>query len=341
MIKKILSVIIPTYNMEDYLSRCLDSLINIPPCILELLEVIVVNDGSKDTSLSIAESYKKKFPKSIFVINKRNGNYGSCVNVGLKECTGKYVRIVDADDWVDSNGLVCLIHKLRMIDVDVVFTSFETVYASGRKNRLHVSNIKVSGRIYTKDSQELLDLKPSEDLAMHRITYKTALLRDIDYKQLEGISYTDLEYDYYPILKAQTFVFYDIILYQYFVGRTGQTISIDVRLKHTEDSLRIIERMLEYPIVMTGPVSSLQRAFLVYAISCYYHMLLVCKKMTPGDRRSLEYLERKLEDFDSDIYMRLNKVCCLGIPYIKIWRRWKLQIINPRIYRFLYETINR
>mgnify|MGYP002624493917 CR=1 FL=1 len=91
---KTLTIVVPTYNMDRYLERCLDSLI-LPEMLMERLEVLVVNDGSKDKSSEIAHSYEKKYPQTFRVIDKENGNYGSCVNRGLKEATGKYIKNLD------------------------------------------------------------------------------------------------------------------------------------------------------------------------------------------------------------------------------------------------------
>ena len=93
--EKILTIVIPTYNMQDYLHRCLDSLI-VPEEQMKHLEVLVVNDGSKDNSSAIAHEYQNKYPDTFRVIDKDNGHYGSCVNAALKIATGKYFRLVDA-----------------------------------------------------------------------------------------------------------------------------------------------------------------------------------------------------------------------------------------------------
>lgn len=87
--------------MEKYLRRCLDSLI-IDEDGMKQLEVLVINDGSKDSSSQIAHEYQDKYPDTFRVIDKENGNYGSCINRGLKEATGKYVKVLDADDWFDT-----------------------------------------------------------------------------------------------------------------------------------------------------------------------------------------------------------------------------------------------
>lgn len=125
--EKILTIVIPTYNMQDYLHRCLDSLI-VPEEQMQLLEVLVVNDGSKDNSSVIAHEYQNKYPDTFRVIDKENGNYGSCVNRGLREATGKYIKILDADDWFDNVTLALYLIYLTALDVDLVLTDFKIVY---------------------------------------------------------------------------------------------------------------------------------------------------------------------------------------------------------------------
>ena len=128
MANKILSIAIPTYNMERYLGRCLDSLVAARRT--DALEIIVVNDGSTDCSSEIAHRYAKEHPNSIIVIDKKNGNYGSCVNAALKVATGKYFRVLDSDDWVDTDGLVQLLDKLKNAEADAVVTHFSKEFAA-------------------------------------------------------------------------------------------------------------------------------------------------------------------------------------------------------------------
>ena len=107
---KLLSLIIPTYNMDALLPRCLDSLL--VPATLKRLEVMVVNDGSRDGSLAVANSYRERFPQTVTVIDKPNGNYGSTINAALPIAQGKYVKILDADDWFDTTALVTFLDRL-------------------------------------------------------------------------------------------------------------------------------------------------------------------------------------------------------------------------------------
>ena len=128
---KILSVVIPSYNMEEYLYRNVSSMMIGE--ILDDLEIIIVNDGSKDRTSEIAHELQRKASQSIVVIDKENGHYGSCVNAALKIATGKYFRILDADDWMDSGEFVKFVNILKCIDVDCIYTPFANVFFN--KNR--------------------------------------------------------------------------------------------------------------------------------------------------------------------------------------------------------------
>ncbi len=231
---KILSICIPSYNMEDYLQRCVDSMI--VDEVLDRLEIIIVNDGSKDGTLSIANNYKERYPQSVIVIDKPNGHYGSCINAALKVATGKYFRIVDADDWVDSKALVELIGVLNTINVDCVCTNFSFRYSNG--SRVEHLNVKYN---------EVFDLNhfvlPHECLRMHNLTFASDLLHRIDYSQSEGVCYTDLEYVYFPLSCSRSIYFLDVSLYQYFLGREGQSVEFNVLVKNNDHYLKVIKKI--------------------------------------------------------------------------------------------------
>ena len=117
---KILSIVIPTYNMEKYLDKCLTSLIISDKKLFESLEVLVVIDGAKDRSSEIAHNYQEKYPNVIRVIDKENGNYGSCVNRGLLEAVGKYFLVLDADDSFDNDCFLEYLKNIQNLDVDLI-----------------------------------------------------------------------------------------------------------------------------------------------------------------------------------------------------------------------------
>ena len=109
---KALTIIIPAYNVSQYIEQGLDSLIS-DMNILPLLDIIVVNDGSNDDTLSKTYTYCKRFKESISVIDKANGGHGSVINVGIKAAKGKYIKVLDGDDWVKQEGLKELVEYIK------------------------------------------------------------------------------------------------------------------------------------------------------------------------------------------------------------------------------------
>ena len=236
---KVLSICIPSYNMEQFLQRCVDSMLMEE--VLDQLEIIIVNDGSKDRTLEIANDYKERYPQSVVVIDKPNGHYGSCINASLKIASGKYFRIVDADDWVDSRALVEFVHKLNELDVDCVCAKYTECRAGVGDNVLVVNGVPAD---VVLDMNEFI--VPECCHKMHSLTYATDLLRRIDYRQTEGICYTDTEYVYFPLSCAKNFYFIDISLYQYFLGRDDQSMAPGVLVKNNDQYIKIVNSIQSF-----------------------------------------------------------------------------------------------
>lgn len=237
--KKLLSIIIPTYNMEKYLPRCLESLVSAK--VPQAVEVIVINDGSIDKSLAIAKQYQNQRPDIIKIIDKENGNYGSCINVALQEITGKYVKILDADDWFNTEALCDFVEKLTStgsnVDSDVILTDYTMVFT--KKQRIIHYKLE-KNRVYDSSI-----LSKSVNMPMHALTFKTSLLKEVQYKQTEGISYTDMEWTFYPFEKVRSLMYLPLNIYQYQLGREGQTMDPKVMFNRIGHNIKIAHRMLE------------------------------------------------------------------------------------------------
>ena len=243
---KLLSIIIPTYNMEALLPRCLDSIL--VEGALERVEAMVVNDGSKDGSLAVANSYKERFPASVTVIDKPNGNYGSTINAALPVAQGKYIRILDSDDWVRSDSLVSFLDALENLDTDMAITHFTILHEEGGKELSKYNDYGKEPFDYGKtyDLDQVLQQGYIKYFLMHGLTYRTQLLRDMGYRQTEGISYTDTEWCCYPVFKAQTVTFLDIDLYQYNMAREGQTMDPKVLSRSLTQMEKMIRQLIGF-----------------------------------------------------------------------------------------------
>lgn len=268
---KILSIIIPSYNMEQYLSQTLSSLI-IPS--LDDIEIIVVNDGSKDKTMEIASGYAKKYPNSIKVINKINGNYGSCINAALPIATGKYIRTLDADDSFDKDNFNEFVNLLKDVTADIVIDD-------------HVE-VDKTGKITAKTTFDFIPEKttiPIKDyigqliqtLSMHSTTYRRAIFQQLDYHQTEGISYTDHEWMFLPFSTCVTMHYIPLTIYKYLVGREGQTVEMSVFLNRIGDSVTSIKSELQ----ILDSVSNIAQREVLTTLLCrriqhiYSHALII------------------------------------------------------------------
>ena len=243
---KILTIIIPTYNMEKYLDKCLTSLIIEDKELMKQFEVLVVIDGAKDRSSEIAHIYQNRYPETFVVIDKENGNYGSCINRGLKEATGWYVKILDADDSFDTVSFSRFLDQIQNLpkDTDVIFSGYHVVNEQDNVTSSYLRNLMPCS--YMNWSNVAHSLMGEHHLAMHEVTYRLSLLRDMNYLQTEGISYTDQEWIFYPMTNAKSFYLIDAYVYKYLVGRVGQTMDPKVLQKGVGAHIIIANRMLPY-----------------------------------------------------------------------------------------------
>ncbi|MCQ2082679.1 MAG: glycosyltransferase [Lachnospiraceae bacterium] len=266
MAQKILSIVIPTYNMEDYLPRCLDSVTR--EDVPDSLEVIVVNDGSKDRSLEIAKEYQAKRPDIIQIIDKSNGHYGSCINAALKTATGKYFRPLDADDWFDTNALIEFLNNLSEINDDLIFTS----HTRHRKTRvIDVESKEIPyNTAFSVQDNSIIERLPSAYISMHGITYKLQILKDCKLALSEGVCYTDSEYIFLPLRHTKTFRLLNLSLYNYDMTRDNQSVNPTVAAKNHSQFASVLKRMLG----VSNPYSLLEKKILCSCLRCYFYWLL-------------------------------------------------------------------
>ena len=199
------SIIVPVYNVSNYLGKCLESLVNQS---LKDIEIIVINDGSTDNSLEIAREYEKKYSNILSVYSQKNGGLSDARNHGLKYAKGKYIAFVDSDDYVKKD-------------------MFLKLYNYGVKNDL---DVVVSDTIVKEDASEYIlnsNLNYSDDvLKNYVIAYPMACIRLIkasvlkNFKFKKGIFYEDLEAMPSLVLKTSKIGFINYAGY-YYVQHSG------------------------------------------------------------------------------------------------------------------------
>ena len=120
--EKVLTVVIPSFNVEKYLRQTLESLRNEE--ILEDVEVLIVDDGSTDGTAKIGKEYEKRYPQTYRVISKTNGGHGSTINCGIEQSRGTFFKVVDGDDWVNTEALIEVVRRLKTCGADYVVTDY-------------------------------------------------------------------------------------------------------------------------------------------------------------------------------------------------------------------------
>ena len=256
---KLLSIIIPSYNMEAYLAQCVESVLRTPS--LAALEIIIVNDGSKDRTLRVAQQYADRFTDTVRVIDKPNGNYGSTINAALAIAQGEYVKILDADDRFEGSLLARFIDFLqKMQGVDMVVMPFVEVGASRERRveyNIYSRKVYEYGKVY--DAEQIFGDGAIRFFMMHGVCYRTELLRNMNYRQSEGISYTDQEWVFYPLFAVNTIAFADTALYRYNVAREGQTMDLKVQMRSLSQLMTVTESLAQYYLAHSQQVKTATR----------------------------------------------------------------------------------
>ncbi|MDE5886616.1 MAG: glycosyltransferase [Muribaculaceae bacterium] len=317
---KILSIIIPSYNMEAYLPQCLDSLL---VDTLKDVEVLVVNDGSKDKTLEIAQSYHRRYPDSIKVIDKTNGNYGSCINAALKMATGKYIKVLDADDSFEKDNFNYFISFLKKQDADLIISDYVIVNEKGEVTSKYSFWDQGEGMaIFFK---QCVDVLCNSRFQMHAVTYRRDILLRINYKQLEGISYTDQQWMYEPMNEVNTIVFFPKVIYRYLVGREGQTVSEAVSYKNLNQTIQVVLNMLQSFNRISKTTDKHHLYYLLSRLSQKIPSIYRIGLLKTKDKKIEEDVFKFDQDFErlnSTLYDRYgcDKVAFFSIPYISHWR---------------------
>lgn len=241
--RKLLSIVIPVYNVESYICKCLDSLI-IESELMEKMQVLIINDGTPDRSAEISREYVKRFPGVFCQIDKENGGHGSVWNLGLKEARGKYVRFLDSDDWLEN--LEQLMERLKDSDADLVITPTICHLRKNKKWKLKIRDMQF-GRVYDADSFDWLHNRSHRNFVLHHCcTYKTWMLQQYLPLFLEKQPYDDIILSPTAIIGAKSLVAYDFILYHYLMDRDGQSISRSISQKNITARIKAQQAVIEF-----------------------------------------------------------------------------------------------
>lgn len=237
--EKLLTITVPSYNVEKFLNQTLESFVD--ERILDVLEVLIVDDGSKDKTAAIGKEYEQRYPQCFRLISKENGGHGSTINRGIEEARGKYFKVVDGDDWVDTEGLVTLIERLKTCSADYVFTNYYEVNDTTGEKRI----VEFPG-ICKEKEVSFSEIAKETKISMHALVIKTSILKEHKIRLDEHCFYVDVEYILYPVPYVETVIYYDIIVYMYRLAQITQSVSMQGYQKHIQNHIDVIYHTIAY-----------------------------------------------------------------------------------------------
>lgn len=244
---KVLSIIIPSYNVQKYLFHGVYTMLNHKNA--NKIQIIIVNDGSKDNTINVAKKLQDTFSEqNITIVDKPNGGHGSTINAGIKVAKGKYVRIIDGDDWVDSNEMEKLVDTLEKTETDIVITNYcEDRAETNQLIKKHIYDFMVPGETYYFDDLCYEGYGFGEwGPILATSNFKTEILKNNMPKLTEKCFYIDMEFNAYSIANAQTISFYPMYVYKYFIGREGQSISKESYSKNFKQHEKVLFNLIKF-----------------------------------------------------------------------------------------------
>lgn len=252
--QKLLSIVVPVYKVEPYINKCLDSCILyrqdaqgnrvIDEDLMSQLEVIIVNDGTPDRSAEMSHEYTIRYPQNFRQIDKENGGHGSAWNVGLREATGKYLRFLDSDDWL--TNLDKLMEKLANTEADLVFTDYVRVDEPTRREEYRCVNSRTDITLELTTDMLFQQKEGLFVLNFWHTTYKTAILQPQYPLFEEHVMYDDSILSLAPLLYGRTYIYFNMPVYQYLVGRQGQSMNPKIMAKNIHSYFRCYERLVRW-----------------------------------------------------------------------------------------------
>jgi len=335
--KKTLTVIVPAYNSASTLETCLNSLFD--KKIQNEVEVLIVNDGSTDETESIAHAYERRHP-SYRLIGKENAGHGSAINVGSKNAIGKYIKVVDSDDWVVN--FQEYVEILQESTADVIFTNFYTVDLNGENLREYKMSAINFGREHSFEEFWAYKESVQEVCNFHGITYRTDFYKSLNLQLSEKISYEDQEYATLPFVKVRTVLPLDLHLYRYRIGDPNQSMSNKQQVKNIDQMEVVLSRVIKLTSSDFSPVIRDYFLFKKSAMMLSYYMAALIKIPNKKyGRKFASNIDYKIRKIDSDLYDATRKKyrVCYVLSYFGFTDAMKNKLQRFRLYKTLIRFV--
>lgn len=282
---KKVSIVVPVYNMEKYLEKCMDSLVN---QTLEDIEIIVVNDGSNDNSIKILNKYKKKYPNKIIIIDQENQGISAARNNGIDIATGEYIGFVDSDDYVKYDMFEKLYNKIEKSKSDIVVCNYQKYFMKSEEY-IDIDMVKNINKNNIFEEPTILN---KIYFAPWNKLYKRSLFENIRFPIQK--KYEDINAILKVFFKAKKIDKISECLYIYRINENGETLTINKKIC---DIVFIFEDLINY-IKGDKKYDLIKSEFKKLCIDQLFYYLILSYSIKD---------KRYIMDFRKDVIRVLNK----------------------------------
>lgn len=317
--KKDITFTVPCYNSEDYMERCIDSLLSGD----EAVEIIIVDDGSADGTGAIADNYARNYPEIVRVVHQENGGHGAGVNAGLALAEGKYFKVVDSDDWLEEEELQKLLQRIRQwekngTEVDLIICNYiYDHFYENKTKRMGYKNVLRENQV--SGWNDIRHFRPSQYLVMHSLFFRTEVLKQSGVKLPRHTFYVDNIFANQPLPYVKTLCYLNLDMYHYFLGREDQSVNEKVLMQRIDQQIRVtklvsccsdLEKVREkYPKLADYLTRNIS---IMMAISSI-HLLLIG---TPEAWEKREMLWNYVKNHDRKLYQTLRFRTLSGFTFL-------------------------
>ena len=313
---KLLTITVPCYNSQDYMRKCIDSLL--PGG--ERLEIIIIDDGSTDDTGAIADDYAARYPEIVRVIHQENGGHGEGINQGLRHASGRYFKTVDSDDWLSEDFgrfLEVLEDCEKQGGADLLVTNYYYEHADGKGNRsINFSNALPEGRIFTWG--ETKPFRLDQILMVHSCTFRTELLRQTGVVLPKHTFYEDNFFVLANLPGTERIRYLNADLYRYFIGRAGQSVQLESLTKRYDHQIRA--SLLSFTSFHLDDIpDKRKKAYLRHELFIMLGIATLAARLnqTEESDRNLEKMWESCREFDrkwADYFRKRTVLYVVNIP---------------------------
>ncbi|MGG3282236.1 glycosyltransferase family 2 protein [Paenibacillus solani] len=304
---KLLSVVIPCYNSQDYMKSCIESLLPGGDSV----EILIVNDGSSDKTADIANDYADKYPAIIKTIHQDNGGHGEAINAGIRHASGLYIKVVDSDDWVDVRAYIKVLTVLERFamdkePVDLLVSNFVYEKEGAKyKKIMKYENVLPENKWFTWD--EIGRFRKGQYLMMHSLIYRTALLRECELELPKHTFYVDNLYVTTPLPYVKSIYYLNVDFYRYFIGRSDQSVNERIMINRIDQQLKVNKLMIEQINLKSIRNSKLrQYLFNHLEIVTMISTILLIRSNSKENLQKKQALWRFIKEYDLELYHHLR-----------------------------------